>query len=326
LGSIIAKCQSFGKISQFRSIVEIIPDSVTSSVTYMFRKWANRKKTVMNDQPVSKSDKTQPIPVKTEKYLVDSMVTAFAQSSGKQRDHNEDSLFMAASTFTNQQQKYPFGIFIVADGMGGHSNGEVASGIAAKAIGRHIMTNVFPLFIDQFSSINEETLQDIVQSAVKEAHLLINQNAPGGGTTLTAVLVFGVQMMIIHVGDSRAYHISEDGSIQVLTRDHSFVRKLVELGQITQEEAALHPQRNVLYRALGQSDTYDVDLSTLPLPDHGHLLICSDGLWGVISETALVQITNSSDQPSLAAQRLVDAANAAGGPDNISAILVRLQK
>jgi len=139
-------------------------------------------------------------------------------------------------------------------------------------------------------------------------------------------LVFGIQMMIIHVGDSRAYHISKDGSIHVLTRDHSFVRKLVELGQITPEEAALHPQRNVLYRALGQSDTYDVDLSTLPLPEQGHLLICSDGLWGVISEAALVQITNSADRPSQAAQRLVDAANAAGGPDNISAILVQLQK
>ncbi len=292
----------------------------------MFRKWANRKKPTMDNQPVSKSDKTVPIPVKTEKYLVDTLVAAFAQSTGKQRDHNEDSLFIATSTFTNQQQEYPFGIFIVADGMGGHSNGEVASGIAAKAIGKNIFSNFFPLFVDQLFSVSEETVQNIVQSAVKEAHLLINQNAPGGGTTLTAILVFGNQMTIIHVGDSRAYHISKDGSIQVLTRDHSFVRKLVELGQITPEEAALHPQRNVLYRALGQSDTYDVDLSTLPLPEQGHLLICSDGLWGVISEAALVQITNSADRPSQAAQRLVDAANAAGGPDNISAILVQLQK
>jgi serine/threonine protein phosphatase PrpC len=292
----------------------------------MFRKWADRKKTTMDNQPASKSEKTVPLPGKPEKYLVDTLVTAFAQSTGRQRDHNEDSLFVSTSTFTNQQQEYPFGIFIVADGMGGHSNGEVASGIAAKAIGKNIFSNFFPLLVDQSFLVSEETVQNIVQSAVKEAHILINQNAPGGGTTLTAILVYGNQMTIIHVGDSRAYHISTDGSLQVLTKDHSFVRKLVELGQITPEEAALHPQRNVLYRALGQSDTYDVDLSTLPLPEQGHLLICSDGLWGVISEAALVQITNSADRPSQAAKQLVDAANAAGGPDNISAILVQLHK
>ena len=109
-----------------------------------------------------------------------------------------------------------------------------------------------------------------------------------------------------------------------LTRDHSLVRRLEELGQLTPEEAAIHPQRNVLYRALGQGEPFEPEIITAPLPQPGYLLVCSDGLWGVVPEERMGEIIKSAPLLSTACQGLIDAANAAGGPDNISAILVRL--
>jgi serine/threonine protein phosphatase PrpC len=109
-----------------------------------------------------------------------------------------------------------------------------------------------------------------------------------------------------------------------LTRDHSLVKRLEELGQLTPEEAAIHPQRNVLYRALGQGEPFEPEVITAPVPDSGYLLICSDGLWGVVPERELGMIIKNSTTLHDACQYMVDAANEAGGPDNISAILVRL--
>jgi protein phosphatase len=139
----------------------------------------------------------------------------------------------------------------------------------------------------------------------------------------TALLILGEQIMS-HVGDSRAYFIDPNGEMEALTRDHSLVRRLEELGQITHEEAAVHPQRNVLYRALGQGEPFDPDVKTMRAPGGGLLLICSDGLWGVISEDEIKKIVIGTLPLDQACQALVDAANAAGGPDNITAILVRL--
>jgi len=131
-------------------------------------------------------------------------------------------------------------------------------------------------------------------------------------------------MTIAHVGDSRAYAISTDGTSQILTRDHSLVMRMIELGQLTAEEAQVHPQRNVLYRALGQGEPFASDISTSPLPDSGHILLCSDGLWGVVGEVEIIRIIAAAPSPQVASQLLVDAANTNGGPDNISAILIRL--
>jgi protein phosphatase len=131
-------------------------------------------------------------------------------------------------------------------------------------------------------------------------------------------------MIIAHVGDSRAYSIDSQGKIEALTRDHSLVKRLVELGQISREEAAIHPQRNVLYRALGQGEPFDPDIKRMQIPENGYLLICSDGLWGVVPEEEIAKVIITSATPDLACQALIDAANAAGGPDNITAILIQL--
>ncbi|MCL4529036.1 MAG: hypothetical protein M1282_06455 [Chloroflexi bacterium] len=163
-----------------------------------------------------------------------------------------------------------------------------------------------------------------MESAVKEAHRVIQKDAPGSGTTVTAALIVGQQVTIGHVGDSRAYSIYPAGRIEQITRDHSLVKRLEELGHLNKEEAANFPHRNVLIRALGQGDALEVDVFTIPFPQNGTLMICCDGLWGVVTDYDLARIVNESPTLQRACQNLVNAANTAGGPDNISVILVQM--
>ena len=134
----------------------------------------------------------------------------------------------------------------------------------------------------------------------------------------------GNQMMIGHVGDSRVYAITPNGVMKPLTRDHSLVKRLEELGQLTPEEAALDPRRNVLYHALGQGTPLEPEIITASIPHPGCLLVCSDGLWGVVSEKTISEIILSAETLPEACQKMVDAANEAGGPDNITSILIKL--
>lgn len=245
-----------------------------------------------------------------------------AQSVGKQRDHNEDTIFSLSSILADGASELPIGVFVVADGMGGHQHGELASGAAARAFADYIIRRLITPFITGDSDNQSESLLEVMENGVKEAQNAVLRKAPGGGTTLTAALVLGEQVTMAHVGDSRAYFIYPDGRIQPVTQDHSLVRRLVELGQITEDEAKVHPNRNVLYRALGQSEPFKPDIHTHPLPQPGYMLLCSDGLWGVVPDVEIFRIVQSAKSLSLACHELVEAANAAGGPDNISAILV----
>jgi protein phosphatase len=215
------------------------------------------------------------------------------------------------------------GLFIVADGMGGHQYGEVASATAVRTLSGHILKRLHPTLVNPAHTL-DESLQDLMHAAVDEAQRAVAQAAPGSGTTLTAALVLGQQMTICHVGDSRAYAIRSYGGGEVLTRDHSLVKRLEELGQITSDEAAAHPQRNVLYRALGQGEVLEPDIFTAPFPQPGYLLLCSDGLWSVLTEDTLFKLVSRSTNLQSACQNLVAAANEAGGPDNITAVLVQL--
>lgn len=251
------------------------------------------------------------------------LIVGSGQSVGKQRDHNEDSLITFSITIGNGTNSQPLGIFIVADGMGGHQYGEVASNVAARTVASYLIRKFHPIIADASVSL-DESLQEIMQNAVKEAQHAVVKAAPGSGTTLTAVLVIGQQMTIAHVGDSRAYSLQPNGQLTLLTRDHSLVHRLEELGQITSDEAAVHPQRNVLYRALGQGEFLEADIFSGQFPQPGYLFICSDGLWGVVSESEILRITSEAENIPSACQSLVAAANAAGGPDNISAIMVKL--
>ena len=260
----------------------------------------------------------------TQRLSPTQLIVGCGHSVGRQRDHNEDALFTLTTTMVTDSQQIPFGLYIVADGMGGHQHGEVASGLAVRASAVFILRKLYlPLFSLQ-PEPPSESLQEIMQAAVMEGHRAIVKEAVNSGTTVTAAVIFGDQLMISHVGDSRAYAIYPDGSIKILTRDHSLVKRLEELGQITSEEAALHPQRNVLYRALGQNEPFEPDSSSYPLPRGGHLMLCSDGMWGVVSGDEISRTVKSNPNPEIACQKLVNAANAAGGPDNITVVLIRI--
>jgi protein phosphatase len=252
------------------------------------------------------------------------LVAACGQSVGKQRELNEDSLLALTATLAGNSGSLPFGVYIVADGMGGHQYGEVASNAAIRIVAGYILRKFQPYLFSIKPSPPDESLQEIMQTAVREAQRIIQNEAPSSGTTLTAALVLGQQVTIAHVGDSRAYHIYPDGRAEVVTRDHSLVKRLEELGHISPTEAENYPHRNVLYRALGQGEILEADVFTLSFPQKGYLMLCSDGLWGVVADQDINKIIREAPSLQRACQSLVEAANAAGGPDNISVIIAQM--
>ncbi len=245
-------------------------------------------------------------------------------SIGLQRDHNEDALFAMTTIMVSNNISLPMSLYIVADGMGGHLHGEKASEVAVLAMASSVLSNLFSFTVDNPNEKREEAIQELMEGGMRSAHQAIHQQAPGGGSTLTGLLILQDQMTIAHIGDSRAYQIDPEGDVQVLTTDHSLVKRLQDLGQITPDEAAIHPQRNVLYRALGQAEPIDAEVITSPVPSSGYLMLCSDGLWGVVSDNEMVEIITAAVSPQEASQRLLEAANTAGGPDNISVIIIEI--
>ena len=246
-----------------------------------------------------------------------------AQSVGIQRDSNEDSLFTLTNNLVSNGRTVNFGLYIIADGMGGHENGELASSIAVRKLSAYVI-NTF--FLPSLSSIDHQldiSLQEVMRDGVMNAHQAIKLAAMGSGTTLTAALIVGDQITIAHVGDSRAYAIDHTGHHQLLTHDHSLVKRLEEIGQITPEEASVHPKRNLLYRALGQGDQLEPDITSFSTCDWSKLILCTDGLWGVVPENEFLHIIASTSEPQIACELLVMSANTHGGPDNISVVMVQ---
>jgi PPM family protein phosphatase len=263
--------------------------------------------------------------VQSEPHLeIQQLIAATGQSVGKQREHNEDSVLAITATTAGPHSNVPFGLYIVADGMGGHQYGEVASNAAVRIIAGHVLRKFHSYLFAMPTQPPEESLQEIMDEAIHDAHRSVQREAPGSGTTVTAALVLGQQVTIGHVGDSRLYCIHPTGTVEQLTHDHSLVRRLEELGHLNKEEAAVYPHRNVLIRAVGQGDTIEADIFTIPFPLGSTLMLCTDGLWGVVPDESFHRPL--ADSPSLqrACSKLVAAANAAGGPDNISVILVQM--
>jgi len=246
----------------------------------------------------------------------------YASDVGQLREHNEDTLVAFQGVHLGNEIAEPFGFFVVADGMGGHRAGEVASSLAARLVTREILNSVYlPFLLNEPPDAKRGPLTEILRDAVYKANNQVHDQVPGAGTTLTGALILGRRAYITHVGDSRAYLLVNQDILQV-THDHSFVNRLIELGELEPEEAAFHPQRHVLYRAVGQGDSLDVDTYQQLLPPRSRLLLCSDGLSGQVSEAEIGRIIASAATLQEACERLIDAANAAGGPDNITAILI----
>ncbi|MGI8439808.1 MAG: Stp1/IreP family PP2C-type Ser/Thr phosphatase [Thermoleophilaceae bacterium] len=222
---------------------------------------------------------------------------------GRQRKTNEDSYFESSP------------VFAVADGMGGARAGEVASRIAVEA---------FEGTRDQGES-HEAQLAAIARTANHRIHELahVDESRAGMGTTLTAVMVGDSDVAVGHVGDSRAYRF-RDETLERLTNDHSLVEEMVRKGQLTPEEAEVHPQRSIITRALGPEPEVEVETFSTPGRDGDVYLLCSDGLTGMVSESAMGEVLHEHHTLAEAAERLVNLANANGGRDNITVVLFRL--
>jgi len=264
-------------------------------------------------------------PVDTSKltrYSSPHIAVGYGLSAGKQRTHNEDAFYAMTTMFSFNETELPFGLYIVADGMGGHKNGEIASELAIRTIVGYILNEIYTPLMSLNPKQGELSFQEVFHAGIEKANAEIIKNSYGGGTTVTAILIVGDQMTIAHVGDSRVYSVDNNGNLEALTRDHSLVKRLQELGQITPEEAAIHPQRNVLYRALGQGEPFDPEIISTQRPKSGYLLVCSDGLWSIVNGAIMSSVFKSGVTVQDICDRLIDSANDAGGPDNISAILV----
>jgi protein phosphatase len=246
----------------------------------------------------------------------------WATDVGRVRSHNEDTALVITAAHDGDGALPVVGLLVLADGMGGHKSGEVASSLAARAVAHYITREFYlPALIGQEPDTNQPALRDVLIDAVRAANDIVAERVPGGGTTLTCALVLDLRAYIAHVGDSRAYIVTPEGKLEQITHDHSLVDRLVELGQLTPDEAAIHPQKNVLYRAVGQGGDLEVDTYMRTISDGERLLLCSDGLWGIVEETKMAEIIMNAPSLQAACENLVVAANQAGGRDNITVIL-----
>ena len=239
---------------------------------------------------------------------------------GHHRERNEDSFYVVHSVMQHDLGTEPFSLFVVADGMGGHQKGEMASSLAARTAANSLFEDVYLPYLTNNQNANNRPLTEALIAAVDHANAAVLETVPDGGTTLTLALVMGNNAYIAHVGDSRAYVFKED-TLKQITQDHSLSQRLEELGQSAEEVKQV---QNVLYRAIGQGETLEVDTHMQHLPGGTSLLLCSDGLWGLVEETDIIDILKSSSTPQESCEQLIEKANNNGGLDNITAIVVSM--
>ncbi len=239
---------------------------------------------------------------------------------GMKRNHNEDNFSIIEES----------GLYIVADGMGGHASGEVASKMAVDSMKEFFVATAndpertWPYKMDRSKGYEENRLI----TAIKLANLRIYESAQrdsrqrGMGTTIVTIFAVEDGVYTAHVGDSRVYRIRE-GKIEQLTEDHSLLNDYIKMKRLTPEEIANFPHKNVIVRALGMKDTVKVDTHFDQPKANDTYLLCSDGLSGPVNDPDILEITQSSPDIKVAATRLIERANANGGPDNITVVLAR---
>lgn len=289
---------------------------------------------IQRNAPPPKAPISESTPVvESKKPIFDSSA---ATDVGKVRDHNEDVVRIDEQ---NLRHMGIDGLYIVADGMGGHAAGEVASAIAADVLAQQCLKQEFPRQNQGFNqlppdekikaslALQEKQRQWLVEAVGQANKAVFNQREKEGidmGTTLVVAIRSGDQVAVANVGDSRLYIIAKDGeTINQVTEDHSLVARLIASKQITAEEVKVHPQRNVIYRTVGDKPRLKADVFFTKIPRGGSMVLCSDGLSGMVEDDQIRRIVVSTPTSSKATSELINAANAAGGQDNISAIVVR---
>lgn len=238
----------------------------------------------------------------------------FQSDVGQVRSHNEDS----GGTYATDAGLLAY----VADGMGGHRAGDVASAMTSRLLKEAWHEIESPLSAKEAESWLREQFKGINTSVHEHANQ--HEECQGMGTTLVAVICTEEYVAIGHIGDSRAYLRTEEGFTQK-TADHSLVEELRRTGQISEEEAENHPRKNVLLRALGTEPSIKMDVTTLPIDGASDVLLCSDGLSDKLTLSEMQEILLTNDTAESVAHSLIQLANERGGEDNISIALVRLQ-
>lgn len=242
------------------------------------------------------------------------MIIAYGKSDvGMVREMNQDYYYIA-----NDENEVK--LYILADGMGGYKGGEIASKLAVTSAKNYIENNIGETPKDK------ESLLQLVASSVEYANMLVYEKSKteaeleGMGTTLEVCLVYNSRAYIAHIGDSRIYRIRKE-FMRKITKDHSYVQKLVEDGTITKEEAAVHPKKNMLMKALGCNAFVEPDVTIKGFLKGDTLIICSDGLTNMVSQDEIYNITTSKFE--YAPSELVEKANRNGGYDNITVVIIR---
>jgi len=247
---------------------------------------------------------------------------------GMVREINEDSCLTIVFDQVHRSVGHPVALLAVADGMGGHAAGDVASGLAIHVLAQRMVTQwLAPYVTESDPAVVPEAdvwLAEAVQAANQAVYTQRSAAQHDMGTTLVVALVLGNTAYISNTGDSRAYVLNPEG-IRRLTTDHSLVEHLVTTGQITSAEARVHPHRNVIYRVIGDQNEVEPDQLTQPLKSGDSLLLCSDGLSGKLEDDEIWQIVQAQPSPQAACDQLVRIANERGGEDNITVIIARLQ-
>ncbi len=252
-----------------------------------------------------------------------SVSAAGSTDPGKRRQKNEDSYC----------ERRDLGLFVVADGMGGHAAGEVASRVCVDTIEQFISETrnadenfTWPFGFEPNLDLDGNRLKTAVKIANRRIATRIagERDLQGMATTVVAVLIGRRGVVVAHVGDSRVYHW-RDGQMKRLTRDHSWVEEQVEAGALTPSEARDHPWRNLVTRALSGGGEVEIDLTPLDVRQSDRLLLCSDGLFSVVMDEAIEMTLGGSNPPEdlqSICEALVDAANRAGGPDNVTVLVI----
>ena len=239
---------------------------------------------------------------------------------GRKRNHNEDAFSILGE----------YGLYIVADGMGGHASGEVASRMSVETLREFFSATAddpertWPYKMDRTKGYEENRLI----TGIKLANLRIYEAAQrdirrrGMGTTIVAIFTVEDGLYVAHVGDSRVY-LLRDGKMEQLTEDHSLLNDYIKAKKLTPEEIENFPHKNVIVRALGMKDSVVVDVTRLQPAENDIFLLCSDGLSGMVTDPKMEEILQKQPDIDKAAQNMIDAANAAGGNDNVTCILIR---